>query len=416
MKHIKGTLAGLTAAITLSAGTAVYADTVLNTYTWRPQDEALWTYINDNNLIDGVTVRLDTTTEDFESKLRVDMQSNRPDLFFAKAGAPWLSSWMDADVIAPISDYDVDLDMFGAAAITGSTGSDGVVYSVPVGMELQAILYNRAALEQHGISEPQTLAELEAAFATLEENGIVPMHVGARAGWWVNQVFNEVLIAGFAGDDWTRDVITGDACFTDDAYVDALRAVERWRDNGWLNPNPLADDYGAMRTDVALGTSAMMIDGIWSAGPASPMFDIEPDLELGIMPIPEGRAYGFPDFGLAANPNSNKQDAIEKVLQFVITEEFAQLYAEHVGLPAANYDLNVDDERIATAARLIAENNVAANPFFSYELNADEPSYAQLVADEVARLVAGRADAESTAQAIQNGLNGWGYVGADHCS
>ncbi len=416
MKHVKGTLAGLVAVATLSAGTAVYADTTLNTYTWRPQDEALWDYINEHNLIDGVTIRLDTTTEDFESKLRVDMQTNRPDIFFAKAGAPWLSPWIDAGVIAPVTDYDVDLSMYGDAALGGSTGADGALYSVPVGMEMQAILYNKATFEQHGVDEPQTLRELEAAFETFADNGTVPMHVGARAGWWVNQVFNEVLIAGFAGDDWARDVITGDACFTDEAYVDTLRVVERWRDNGWLNPNPLADDYGAMRTDVALGTSAMMIDGIWSAGPASPMFDIEPDLEIGIMPLPEGRVYGFPDFGLAANPNSEHQEAIEKVLQFVTTEEFAQLYAEHVGLPAANHEVDVDDERIATAARMIAENNVAANPFFSYALNADEPSYAQLAADEVSRLVAGRASAEETAQAIQDGLNGWGYVGADRCS
>jgi len=412
----KSTIAGLAALATLSVSTAAYADTTLNTYTWRPQDRELWQHINEENLIDGVTVRLDVTPEDFESKLRIDMQSNRPDLFFAKAGAPWLEDWIQPGVIAPISDYDVDLSHYGDAALTGSTGGDGVIYSVPVGMEMQAILYNKGVMDAHGLSEPSTLAELESAFATLQEASVTPMHVGARAGWWVNQVFNEVLVAGFAGDDWPQDIITGDACFTDDEYVNTLAQVEKWRDNGWLNSSPLADDYGAMRTDVALGTSAMMIDGIWSAGPGSPMYDIEPDLEIGVMPIPEGPVYGFPDFGLAANPNSDKQDAIAQVLEFVTTPEFAQLYAEHVGVPASTHEVNVDDARINNAADMIANNNVSANPFFAFDLNAGEPSYNQLAADEISRLVAGQASARETAEAIQNGLNSWGYVGADHCS
>lgn len=412
----KSTIAGLVALATLSVSTAAYADTTLNTYTWRPQDRELWQHINEENLIDGVTVRLDVTPEDFESKLRIDMQSNRPDLFFAKAGAPWLEDWIQPGVIAPISDYDVDLSNYGDAALTGSTGGDGVIYSVPIGMEMQAILYNKDVMDAHGLSEPETLADLESAFATLQEAGVTPMHVGARAGWWVNQVFNEVLVAGFAGDDWPQDIITGDACFTDDEYVNTLAQVEKWRDNGWLNSSPLADDYGAMRTDVALGTSAMMIDGIWSAGPGSPMYDIEPDLEIGVMPIPEGRVYGFPDFGLAANPNSDEQDAIAQVLEFVTTPEFAQLYAEYVGVPASTHEVNVDDPRINNAAEMIATNNVSANPFFAFDLNAGEPSYNQLAADEISRLVAGQASARETAQAIQDGLNSWDYVGADRCS
>ncbi|MEX1057692.1 MAG: extracellular solute-binding protein, partial [Natronospirillum sp.] len=182
MTRIKGTLAALMAVATLSSATAVLADTVLNTYTWRPQDQALWDYINENNLIDGVTVRLDISPEDYESKLRIDMQSNRPDLFFAKAGAPWLSAWIDAGVIAPVADYGVDLGAFGEAAMGGSAGADGVIYSVPVGMEMQAILYNKSVLATHNISEPQTLAELNSAFAQLQAAGVVPMHLDGRDG------------------------------------------------------------------------------------------------------------------------------------------------------------------------------------------------------------------------------------------
>ncbi|MEX0584590.1 MAG: hypothetical protein WEB07_02410, partial [Natronospirillum sp.] len=135
-----------------------------------------------------------------------------------------------------------------------------------------------------------------------------------------------------------------------------------------------------------------------------------------IMPIPGGKVYGFPDFGLSANPNSAAQDAINQVMHFVTTPEFAQLYAQTIGLPASNHSVSVDDARISRAADLIANNNVAANPFFAFDLNANEPTYQTLAADQLQRLLAGQASPEQAASAIQAGLNSWDYVGKANCS
>ena len=158
-------------------------------------------------------------------------------------------------------------------------------------MQMESILYNKAVVKK----EPKNLKELEKLFADLKKQGITPLHVDGRDGWYLNQVLHEAVLAGMTSDDWAQKVVAGEACFTDDVYVNAWETFKSWQDKGYMNATPLADDYGAMRTGVALGTSAMMIDGIWSATPASPMFEIDPSLELGYMAVPgkNNKVYGF---------------------------------------------------------------------------------------------------------------------------
>jgi len=208
MKLIKHSLALATAAATLATSQLAFAeDTVVELYTWRVQDEALFDYINERHLIPGVQVNLNVYTEDIESKL-------------------------------PVADLGLDMSAFGEAALAGATGSDGDIYGVPFVMQMESILYNTAVFD----GAPTTLDELEAAFAELKDQGIVPMHVDGRDGWYLNQVLHETILAGMTSDDWAQNVVTGDACFTDDLYVDAMERFKSWQDAGYLNPNPLADD------------------------------------------------------------------------------------------------------------------------------------------------------------------------------
>ncbi|WP_108123981.1 ABC transporter substrate-binding protein [Saccharospirillum mangrovi] len=413
---VKKSLVMATAAATLATGQAAFAEnTVVELYTWRVQDEALFNYINEKNLIPGVQVHLNVYTEDIESKLRIDMQTNRPDLYHAKAGSAWMQPWIDAGVAAPVSDLGIDLSAFGEAALAGATGSDGKVYGVPFVMQMESILYNKAVFD----GAPTNLDELEAAFAELKDQGIVPMHVDGRDGWYLNQVLHETILAGMTSDQWAQDVVAGEACFTDDIYVDAMARFKSWQDEGYLNPNPLADDYGAMRTGVALGTSAMMIDGIWSATPASPMYQIDPSLELGFMAIPgsANKVYGFTDAHLAYNPNSDDIDAVKKVLEFYTTPMFAQLFADMVeAVPASNHPVDVNNARVQAAAEMISNDSLAAQPFFHDALISVDPGYRPLVSEGMQELLAGEITPRELAEHIQKGLNDAGYIGASHCA
>lgn len=412
----KGMVLAVAAATLSTSNLAFSADTVLQLYTWRPQEKALIDYINENDLIPGVEIKLNVSPGpgEHETKLRIDFQTNRPDLYHGKAGSAWIQPWVDAGVAAPVTDLGIDLSAYNEAALFGATGSDGEVYGIPFAMQMQSILYNKAVVK----SEPKNLAELEALFESLKNDGIVPLHVDGRDAWYLNQVLHETILAGMTSDDWAQKVVVGEACFTDDVYVDAMERFKSWQTKGYMNPTPLADDYGAMRTGVALGMSAMMVDGIWSATPASPMYEIDPTLELGYMAIPgaNNKVYGFMDAFITYNPNSENQEAIKKVLEFYTTPQYAQLFADLVEeIPAAGHTVDVKVDRIRDASRLISTNSLAALPFFTPALNGGEPTYQSLTASGLQELLAGRVTAKQMAENIQRTLNSQGYVGAENC-
>jgi len=163
----------------------------------------------------------------------------------------------------------------------------------------------------------------------------------------------------------------------------------------------------------------MMIDGIWSATPASPMFEIDPDLELGYMAIPgaSNKVYGMVDGHISYNPKSEKLDAVKKVLEFYTTKQFSQLFADTVeAIPASTHAIDVKTDRVNQASKLIATNALAALPFFTPALNGGEPTYQSLTAAGLQELLAGKTTAKAMAEKIQSTLNAQGYVGAKNCA
>ncbi len=409
------TLAAGVLSAALMASTAFAGDVTL--YTWRPQELPLWQYINDNNLIPDVKINVTQVQSDqYDTKLRADLQAGAGiDVFQARAGAAWLAPLIEGGVIKPVT---TDLSNIAPAAIEAGRGADGEVYGVPFAVQMQSVIYNTKVFADNGIDVPTTIDEFNAAAEKLKAAGIIPMSLSAKAGWWINQVLGETLTAGLVSDDLAKKLVAGEACFTDPAFVATLATAKEWQDKGWLNSSPLADDYDVMRTSVALGESAMMIDGAWSTGPASPMYQVDPDLKLGFfaVPGPNGKVYAFADGTYQANANSANAADAQKVLDFTATKEFAELFLAQVGeLPAYGGEYAVDDERLKEVANLIATDSAGATPYFSYSLNSAEPSYGQLVITAYQELFSGAATPEEAAQKIQDGLNSWSYPGAANC-
>lgn len=403
----------LCGALMTSAALAV--DVTL--YTWRIQEAPLWQYISDNDVLGDINVNVvEVQSDQYDAKLRADLQGGVGiDLFQARAGAAWLAPLIDGGVIKPAT---TDLAGMAPASLEAGRGADGNVYGVPFAIQMQSVIYNTKVFADNGIEVPKTADEFAAAAEKLKAAGITPIAMAGQAGWWLNQVVGETLTAGLVPDDLAKKLVSGEACFTDPAFVATLQTVKDWQDKGWLNPSPLADNYDVMRTSVAMGESAMMLDGAWSSGPASPMYQIDPELKLGFFAIPgaNDKVYAFADGTYQVNANSANLDAAQKVLDFTATKEFAELFLTHVGeLPAYGGDYAVEDERLKTIAGLVATDSAAATPYFAYSLNSGEPSYGTLVASGYQELLGGTLSPADFARKIQDGLNSWNYVGAANC-
>ncbi len=406
----------LVAVLSGTALTSIATAETLKLYTWREQEIPLWEYISENDLIGDVDVEVVWIQgENYDSKLRIDLGNNVPDMFQGRAGAAWMKPYIDAGTIEPLA---LDSSVFAQSSLPAATGYDGKVYGVPFAIQMQSVVYNKAVFEDQGIEVPTSLDDLESTMAALSDAGITPMAFGAAAGWWLNQVVGEVVTAGLVGDEVAAGLINGSACFTDSEFVAALETIQSWNEAGYLGATPLADDYGAMRTAVALGEAAMMIDGAWSTGPASPMYEINPDLEMGFFAIPgdSGKVYSFGDGSYHINVKSEKRAAANSVLAFTASQEFAELFTELVGeIPAFGEDYTVEDARLNEIVSHITGNSLSVTPFFASELNASNPSYGELSAAGYQELIAGDIDAAGLAAKIQDGLNSWGYVGAENC-
>ncbi len=409
-------LMGATALCGALMTTTAYAATV-NLYTWREQELPLWQYINDNDVL-GADIDVNAVlvqSDNYDAKLRIDLQGDGVDLFQARAGAAWLAPLIDAGVIKPTT---IDLSAMAPGSLDAARGPDGELYGVPFAIQMQSFIYNTAVFEANGITPPTTLDELKAASEKLKAAGITPINFGARSGWWLNQVVNEAMTAGMISDDFAAKLISGEACFTDPTFVATLEAVKGWQDAGFINASAMADDYGAMRTSLAMGESAMMIDGAWSTGPASPMYEIDPELKMGFFAVPgeNGKVYAFGDGTYQVNANSKNLETANKVLEYTATKEFAELFVAQVGeLPAYGGDYAVEDPRLKEIANLVATDSAGPTPFFSYALNSGQPSYGSLLETGYQELLSGSASPADVAKKIQDGLNSWNYVGAANC-
>ncbi len=406
----------LVAVLSGTALTSLATAETLKLYTWREQEIPLWEYISENDLIGDVDVEVVWIQgENYDSKLRIDLGNNVPDMFQGRAGAAWMKPYIDAGSIEPLA---LDPSVFAQSSLPAATGYDGKIYGVPFAIQMQSVVYNKAVFEENSIEVPTSMDDLEVAMAALDAAGVTPMAFGAAAGWWLNQVVGEVVTAGLVGDEVAAGLINGSACFTDPEFVAALQTIQNWNEAGYLGATPLADDYGAMRTAVALGEAAMMIDGAWSTGPASPMYEINPDLEMGFFAIPgdSGKVYSFGDGSYHINVQSDKRAAANSVLAFTASQEFAELFTQLVGeVPAFGEDYAVEDPRLNEIVGHITGNSLSVTPFFASELNAASPSYGELSAAGYQELIAGDIDAAGLAAKIQDGLNSWGYIGAAKC-
>ncbi|AQX54345.1 ABC transporter substrate-binding protein [Priestia flexa] len=163
---------------------------------------------------------------------------------------------------------------------------DGKVYGQPMNLEGYGFAYNKELFKKAGIKEvPQTLDELEAAAKKLKAAGITPFSIG-YGEWWVlgNHGLNIPFSAQEDPDAFIKSLnegtgkISGNQQFKE--YVKLLDLTIKYG-----NKNSLTTDYNTQVTNFATGEAAIIQQGNW----IQPMLDkINPNLDLGVMPMPLG--------------------------------------------------------------------------------------------------------------------------------
>jgi len=208
------------------------------------------------------------------------------------------------------------------------------------------------------------------------------------------------LEAGISGDDMAK-VATRDEPFTAKGYQKVADTFASWKP--YINTSAAAQDYNGMRANVALGDSAMIIDGLWSTSPLSTIAQIEPDAKLGLMPIPGdgGKVYAFADGAYLVNAKGDKRTAADKLLAFTASKEFAQLFADHVGeLSTYASGITYKGEYQAEAAQFVA-NQAQKHLTWKGPFNVQ---YEEVVGPAYQKFLAGKIDSKGLTAEIEKGF------------
>jgi len=246
-----------------------------------------------------------------------------------------------------------DKDKFVPAAVVPQW--DGKLYELPIGITATHVMYvNTKILNDLGLNMPATYDELVAMGPTISDAGLYPILMPNKAAWVMQSCLFSALVGRICGQDWVDKVITGEAAFTDQEFVDSLALVADLYETGLLPPQSIQLEYGDGPNLFATGRSPFMIDGDWRVGAVAPLLteEAQADFELAVFPDIAGQkgesgststvvATGF---GMKAGLTGDKADAAWKWISFFAGPEASEIRLIEQGMiPVYIMDISAYD-------------------------------------------------------------------------
>ena len=282
-----------------------------------------------------------------------------------------------ANLILPLNDYADEhgwSDTFVPWAL--SLGEvDGTLYSLPNELETLILYYNKTLFEQNGWEPPTTIDELMTLSEQIAAAGILPFAHGnadwrPSNEWFVGEFINHV-----AGPEAVYEALTGARPWTDEAFVEAIDALNTIQANGWffggLELYYTADEPTRMAAFGA-GEAAMNIEGTWRFGTINEYFGEAAGNtnEWDWVPVPSSTGDPIFDIGIGStwsiNAASPIPDEAANFLTYRFSPDVQAILLAECGSAPAPVNLEADamegvDPRIARAFESFAESSNAGN-------------------------------------------------------
>ena len=163
----------------------------------------------------------------------------------------------------------------------------------------------------------------------------------------------------------------------------------------------------------------MVIDGGWRTNPYSIFYSTDKNNKFGFRPVPRKSSHisSLGDGSYQVNAKSKHCEAANKILAFIATKQFAELFVDTVGkIPAYADSLNIDNPVWQRMSFEVAQNVYSVSLFNAFEINRGTQSYRELVINAFKGLVQGKIPPSDATKSIEVRLNSWQYKGALNCS
>ena len=219
-----------------------------------------------------------------------------------------------------------------ATAALDQARIDGVLYGLPLEIDLIGMYVNRTLMDQEGWETPETISELITFCETASEAGYFPMAFSNNPGWSAFHQFTYVSNNMIGPEAMEALLFDHEGRWDSPAQVQAIDDFfVKLRDAGCFIDDVNALGYDDGNSLFYSGQALLNSTGSWL------LSDIEenmPDYVVEYVPFPavEGGQGRFWNSGLGSNwvvsSKSEQQELAGKFLDFMISPESARIWAE----------------------------------------------------------------------------------------
>lgn len=212
-----------------------------------------------------------------------------PDVFITWGGQT-LYDYVDEGLVCDLTENmnaDNYKDAYLDAAIAQCTYNDSI-YAVPIeNISVAGFFYNKEVFDKYNLSEPETIADLEAVCDTLVANDVAPFAL-ANATKWTGSMYYQYLVTRFGGLEPFANAAAGTGSFEDEAFVFAGEKIQEWVNKGYFCEgfNGMDDDSGQARMLFLNGDAGMDLMGSWFVQNVADESSMMEDGTLGFFPFP----------------------------------------------------------------------------------------------------------------------------------
>ena len=300
-----------------------------------------------------------------------------PDVVYYGTGPAYSGVLADAGLILPLEDM---AEQYGwndrvAAAALEQAEIDGVLYALPLEIDLIGMYVNKTIMAENGWETPETIDEMIAFCGTAREAGYLPIAFANNPGW---QAFHQFTYTSnnMIGPEAMRALLfDNEGSWDTPEQVQAIQAFfVDMRDAGCFSDDVNALTYDDGNAIFFNGEAVLHSTGSWLVVDIAEQM---PDAELDYVPFPalEGGQGRFWNSGLGSawlvSSQSEHQDIAGEFLDFLISPEAAKIWAEQGNTPIP-VQLDTSDLDVSPLLRSVLEVlNQAANDEIQLGYNID---------------------------------------------
>jgi raffinose/stachyose/melibiose transport system substrate-binding protein len=401
------------------AGVAREATGTIAFESWTPTQETMDEIVaafNKENPDADVTAKL-AAYEDYQTSLKTQLASGGgPDVFLVAPGA----------MFNQFSSFMTPIDELAAKAVGPDWKSryreetlarathEGEVLGLPSGYTAAGLMWaNKSLLAEHGLEVPTSYDELKAVAATLREDGVSALALGAKDAWQNLDYFMAIANGGGATEQLYA-AMEGGGSWQDPALVRAFASWGRLFKDGVLQKGAIGSATYNDTYDLFLaGKAAFLANGSWNMDMFVNSADKIDDLDVEVVGFPAPGATGAAPVTadveaiIAVNRRSENKAAAFKLAEFMSLGGGAQILMDaFLYYPVASAPME-PKTKLTGDARGVREQigDLMESNLAGYR-QIPEPAVSDALGQALAGVAAGRLSAEEAAEQVQQAAGG----------